>query len=188
MKNILFTFFFGASILIATAQDTSVEKSTFGIQTGVLGLWGHQESKLSNSIVLRSEIGLDAGAFNENFEEGSHFILIPALTIEPRWYYNLKKRVSKSRRIDGNSGNFISIKTTYHPDLVIGSVPNYLNFISDISIIPTWGIKRNIGQHFNYEAGIGLGFLHFFKEENVYIKDENILGLNLHLRIGYRFK
>jgi hypothetical protein len=27
--------------------------------------------------------------------------------------------------------------------------------VNQISIIPTWGIKRNIGNHFTYETGIG---------------------------------
>lgn len=187
MKHFLFVIFFCATTLTAAAQETSVEKSIFGIQTGILGLWAHNESKLSNSIVLRSELGFDAGAFSDNLEEGLGFILVPALTVEPRWYYNLNKRVSKSRRIDGNSGNFISIKTTYHPDLVIGNIPNNANFLSDISIIPTWGIRRNIGKNFNYETGIGLGYIHFFEEENVYLKNNNGVALNLHLRIGYRF-
>ncbi len=129
---------FGASTLATLAQDASVEKSTFGLQTGILGIWAHNETKLSNSIALRSELGLDAGLFSENFEDGSFFLFIPAISLEPRWYYNLKKRVRKSRRIDGNSGNFISIKTTYHPDLVIGSIEDNLSFISDLTIIPTW--------------------------------------------------
>lgn len=188
MKYNLFVILLITSFISLKAQNQniSVEKSTFGIQTGFLGIWAHNETKLTNSIALRSELGLDFGAFSENFEE-SVFVFLPTIIVEPRWYYNLKKRVSKSKRIDANSGNFISLRTTYHPDLVIGSVPDYLNFISDISIIPTWGIRRNIGSHLNYETGIGLGFGHFFKEKNVYIKDINFIALNLHLRIGYRF-
>mgnify|MGYP003624166173 FL=1 len=190
MKNNLFLLAFILSIFNVTAQqlqDASVENSSFGIQTGFLGIWAHNEYKLSNSIALRAELGFDAGVFNDNFSSGSFFILAPVITLEPRWYYNLNKRVSKSRRIDGNSGNFISIKTSYHPDLIIGDIPNNTNFISDLSIVPTWGIRRNIGKHFNYETGIGLGYIHFFKEKNVYIKYNNMLALNLHLRIGYKF-
>ena len=43
------------------SQDASVEQSTFGIQTGVLGVWAYKETKLSNQIALRTEIGMDAG-------------------------------------------------------------------------------------------------------------------------------
>ncbi|WP_179334432.1 hypothetical protein [Winogradskyella costae] len=187
MKKLSLLLIFSLSIATVTAQDASVEKSTYGIQAGLLGLWGHNESKLSNAIALRSELGLDVGIYSNSFVGSRGFILVPALTLEPRWYYNLNKRVSKSRRIDGNSGNFIAIKTTYHPDIIVNSVEDNLNFISDISIIPTWGIRRNVGKHFTYETGIGLGYIHYFKEKNVYLKDNSGLALNLHLRLGYRF-
>ena len=184
--------FVGLALLLfintTNAQDASVEKSTYGIQTGFLGIWAHNESKLSNSIALRSELGLDAGIYSENFVGSRSFIMVPALTLEPRWYYNLNKRVSKQRRIDDNSGNFISIKTTYHPDMVIGSLPEYTVFISDITIIPTWGIRRNVGKHFTYETGIGIGYYHLFKKDSVIIFDDrNGVAVNLHLRLGYRF-
>ena len=38
----------------AKAQETNVEKSTFGVQTGVLGIWAYNEAKLSNAIALRT--------------------------------------------------------------------------------------------------------------------------------------
>lgn len=186
MKKITLTLIFCGLTLIAKSQTTSVEKSTFGVQTGFLGVWIHNESKLSNLIALRSEIGLDTGVTIRNGNT-TGFLLTPVLTLEPRWYYNLNKRVSKSKRIDGNSGNFISIKTTYHPDWFVISNESNLNFITDISIVPTWGIRRNIGNHFTYEAGIGVGYVHYFKKDNVVLINEPDVALNLHLRIGYRF-
>ncbi|WP_233530585.1 hypothetical protein [Gelidibacter salicanalis] len=136
---------------------------------------------------MRSEIGLDTGVSISDGNNITGFLLTPVLTLEPRWYYNLNKRASKSRRTDGNSGNFISIKTTYHPDWFVISNESNLNFITDISIIPTWGIRRNIGDHFNYEAGFGVGYLHYFKKDNVIFISEPDVAVNLHLRIGYRF-
>ncbi|WP_299526015.1 hypothetical protein [Winogradskyella sp.] len=187
MKKTVLVLILFIATLKSTAQQASVEKSTFGIQTGFLGVWAHNESKLSNTIALRSELGLDAAIYSNNFVGSRGFILVPAITLEPRWYYNLNKRVSKNRRIDGNSGNFISIKTTYHPDVVIGSLDDNVTFISDISIIPTWGIRRNVGKHFTYETGIGIGYVHYFEEDNVILPEESGLALNLHLRIGFRF-
>lgn len=187
MKNILLPLFILGIALNANSQSVSVEKSTFGIQTGFLGVWVHNESKLSDLISLRSEIGLDTGIFGSDSNNINGFLLAPAITIEPRWYYNLNKRENKSRRTDGNSGNFISIKTTYHPDWFIISNENNLNFITDISIVPTWGIRRNIGNHFTYEAGIGVGYIHYFKKDNVILINEADVAVNLHLRVGYRF-
>ncbi|WP_340201720.1 hypothetical protein [Ascidiimonas sp. W6] len=187
MKRILLTLIFCGLTLIAKSQNASVEKSTYGIQTGFLGVWGHNESKLSNQIALRTELGLDTGIFGSDVNDIDGLILIPTITLEPRWYYNLNKREKKSRRIDGNSGNFISLKTTYHPDWFVISNQNNINFISDISIIPTWGIRRNIGTHFTYETGIGIGYVHYFKEDNVILLNQSDVVVNLHLRIGYRF-
>ncbi|RXJ51331.1 hypothetical protein [Gelidibacter gilvus] len=187
MKKILLSLFICGLTLQSNSQNASVEKSTFGVQTGFLGVWVHNETKLSNLIALRSEIGLDTGVSIRNGEDITGFLLTPVLTLEPRWYYNLNKRVSKSRRVDGNSGNFISIKTTYHPDWFVITNERNLDFITDISIVPTWGIRRNIGNHFTYEAGIGIGYLHYFKKDNVVLINEPDVAVNLHLRAGYRF-
>ena len=169
------------------AQDASVEKSVFGVQLGVLGIFGHNESKLSNSIALRSELGYEAGLFFSGYDSNLGFIMAPAITLEPRWYYNLNRRIGKSKRIDGNSGNFISIKTTYHPDILVISSQDNINLISDISFVPTYGIRRNIGAHFNYEFGFGIGYAHLFREENVFIVNQSDVSVNLHARFGYRF-
>lgn len=174
------------SCIISKAQDASVEKSIFGVQTGLLGIWGHNEVKLNNKFALRSELGIDIGYYENRIFNQSGFIGGLAITLEPRWYYNLSKRTSKGKRIDGNSGNFISLKTTYHPDVLLFSSNDNVNLISDISIVPTWGIRRNIGNHFNYEAGIGIGYIGYFDEANT-IYEEPDVAINLHLRIGYRF-
>ncbi|GAA3607694.1 hypothetical protein Q4Q39_10410 [Flavivirga amylovorans] len=150
--------------------DASVEKSVFGIQVGLIGIWAHNELKLSNQVVLRSEIGL-AGVNTANIE--------PLLALEPRWYYNINKRANKGKRIDGNSGNYISFRTSYRffdSSEADKNEQNYLFFT------PTWGIRRNIGNHFNYEAGIGVG-LGFFNN------NEKKVGYTsyLNLKIGYRF-
>ena len=162
MKRILLCSVFCALTFIAKAQNTSVEKSAPGIQTGFLGLWYYNEFKLSYSIALRSEIGLgfdfdNFTVFETNLNRKT-FGMAPVFTVEPRWYYNLGRRVYKSKNKSGNSGNFFSIKTTYHPDWFIITIPQFdsAKVSPQISIIPTWGIKRNIGRHFNYETGLSL--------------------------------
>jgi hypothetical protein len=185
MNQIITLVFLSLSIL-CNAQNASVEKTGFGIQTGFLGIWIHNESRLSNKIALRSEVGLDAGILFTDFEGRSGFLLAPVLTLEPRFYYNLNKRNSKSKNISNNSGTFISLKTSYHPDWFV--ISDYENgIISDISFIPTWGIRRNIGTHFNYEAGAGLGYRYIFAKAAGYYSNESEAVANLHLRIGYVF-
>jgi hypothetical protein len=187
VKKIILTLIFCGLTLITKSQNASVEKSTYGIQTGFLGIWVNNEIKLSNQIALRSEIGLDSGIWGGDFYDGTGFLLTPVITLEPRLYYNLNKRVSKSRRIDGNSGNFISLKTSYHPDWFVISNKDNVSAVSDISIIPTWGIRRNIGKHFTYETGIGIGYRYVFAKQAGFLENESEAAVNLHLRIGYSF-
>lgn len=176
----LFTFF-------SKAQNASVEKSTFGIQIGTLGIWAHREVKLTNEIALRAEIGMDAGFFGGSFYPKNGYLMTPVITLEPRWYYNLDKRVSKSKNISGNSGNFLTLQTSYHPNWFVISNYDNVEIANQISIIPTWGLKRNIGKHFTYETGIGIGYRYIFAESAGYSKNEEEAAANLHLRIGYRF-
>jgi hypothetical protein len=188
MKKVVFTLAMCGLTLMAKSQNASVEKSTYGVQTGVLGLWAYNEVKLTNCIALRTELGFDFGIWETTYydEYNSPFILTPVIVIEPRYYYNLQKRAANSKRIDGNSGNFIALKTSYHPEWALFNTDD-APVVSDLAIIPTWGIRRNIGDHFNFEAGLGAGFSHTFAESAGYAEDESGFELNMHLRIGYRF-
>jgi len=193
MKKTLLTLILCGLTLIAKSQNTSVEKSTYGLQTGILGIWAYNEVKwaynevkLSNTIALRTEVGFDFGIWESTFYDDAPFLLTPVIVVEPRFYYNLKKRSNESKRIDGNSGDFIALKMGYHPDWFVLFNTDNVPVVSDFSIIPTWGIRRNIGKHFNYEAGIGVGYSYTFAERAGYAKDESGIELNMHLRIGYR--
>lgn len=196
MKKTLFTLALCGLTFMAKSQNASVEESTYGIQAGFLGIWVHNEKKLSNEIALRGEIGFDVGITGSSFlnsEIGgpnynkTSLFFTPVVTLEPRWYYNLKKRLSKSRKIEGNSGNFVSIKTSYNPDWFLISSNDNIMVINQISIIPTWGVRRNIGNHFTFESGIGLGYRYIFAKSAGYRDNQSEGALNLHLRIGYRF-
>ncbi len=173
MSRVVLASFLMLSSYFGISQHTkeaSVEKSVFGIQIGLLGVWVHNELKLSNLIALRSEIGV--GGVNTSHIE-------PLITLEPRWYYNLNKRADKGRRIDGNSGNYISLRASYR-FFDISEVEN--NDQDYLLLTPTLGIRRNIGKHFNYEAGLGLG-LAFRNENGREIGYSSIFDL----KIGYRF-
>lgn len=172
-------------------QTASVENSLFGVQTGFLGIWVHNETKLSNSIVLRSEIGLDAGIFGNSYSNEHadiDYVFAPVLTVEPRWYYNLEKRLSKGKSIDNNNGNFWGLRISFNPDLFVISNIDEVSVPNQLFIIPKWGIKRGIGKHFTYEVGIGAGYHHLFKNNYQRVSNDDVeIAVDLHLRIGYTF-
>ncbi|MEM7485528.1 MAG: hypothetical protein AAF348_09995 [Bacteroidota bacterium] len=195
MKKIILTALICGMALKVKSQNlnngdseiASVEKSVFGIQTGFAGLWFYNELALSSRFALRTEVGLDAYD-KDDFYPDTGFLLATVLTLEPRWYYNLNKRKDQSKPINGNSGNFFSLKSSLRlENLLIKFGEDDVEMVNNLSIVPTWGMRRSLGKHFNYEAGVGIGYVHFFAKDAGFSKDEGEVAINLHLRIGYRF-
>lgn len=188
MKQIIYGAFFLLVFQSNYSQNNGVEKSIFNIQTGVLGSWINNETKISSKFALRSEIGLDAGIFGGDINDNSGFFLTPVINIEPRWYYNILKRENKNKPINNNSANFLTTSISYHPDWFVISSKNNINVYNQLSIIPKWGIRRNIANsNFNFEAGIGFGYRFYFLKQYGYSKNDGETALDLHLRIGYTF-
>jgi hypothetical protein len=193
----IFKLFFLMICVAGYTQSVSVEKSIFGVQTGFAGLWLNNECKLSSSIALRSEIGLEYDIALGDHYDGVGFILQPVVTLEPRYYYNLEKRGANGRQISNNSGNYISLKTSYHPDWFVINLDDAITKTADLSIIPTWGIKRTLGKHFTFETAVGFGFRVVFLKENFFngtaqsvddVKENRLQYTpDFSLRIGYTF-
>ncbi len=164
------------------AQNTSVEKSIYSIETGILGVWVNNEHRLSNEISLKSEFGMIAG-FRGCSDCETQYALAPEFTLEPRWYYNIEKRETKGKIIKNNSANFATLSFRYYPDwFVISNIPN-THIQNQITIIPKWGIKRTIfNSNFNYELGIGIGKIYYIDSS------QWDTTADLTIRIGYTFK
>ncbi|TXD53064.1 MULTISPECIES: hypothetical protein [unclassified Polaribacter] len=159
-----------------------VEKSINSVQIGTVGVWFQNETKLSNSIALRTEVGL----YTEIWA-GSGFFMAPEISFEPRWYYNLKKRKFKNKDISNNSGNFLTIETSYRSSIFeFGTLDSKLAE-NGFSIIPKWGIRRNLGKRFNYELGVGIGYLEFINQKHFTLSDSDGIIVDAHIRIGYNF-
>ncbi len=176
--------------LTTNAQEVSVEKSVYGLQTGFWGVWAYNETKLGQKWALRSEIGL----FDYfGLAEGLHFE--PILTLEPRVYFNLNKRLATGKRIDANSGSFVAFKTSLRPDIFTIPVERYREERNlSVSFVPFIGTRKNIGEKFNYEIGFGLGVEYFSREGygiSLFGAEDDSdpkfsPAFNLHLRIGYK--
>tara|TARA_R110000868_G_scaffold160800_5_gene390602 strand:+ start:2681 stop:3199 length:519 start_codon:yes stop_codon:yes gene_type:complete len=167
---------------LGTAQNIGVEKSVYSIQTGFLGVWFNQESRLSPAVVLRSEVGFDGGIRGGDVIGKTIIGLTPVIALEPRWYYNISKREVNGKIIKNNSSNFLAVGIKYHPDWFVIGNSNNISIDEQISVIPKWGIRRSIAQSsFNYEIGLGIG-----KRYYTALKEWETTA-DLHLRIGYSF-
>jgi hypothetical protein len=51
--------------------------------------------------------------------------------------------------------------------------------------VPTWGMRRLIGNHFTFETGIGIGCRLVFGEY-IGVRENNLVGvLHLNVRLGF---
>ncbi|PKP40360.1 MAG: hypothetical protein CVT96_09160 [Bacteroidetes bacterium HGW-Bacteroidetes-13] len=182
--SIYFIFILSGNFIFS--QQATVEKSIFGVQTGFLGVWINHEARLAPKFALRSEIGLEAGYAGGSFQNDV-FFFAPTLKLEPRYYYNLQKRLDKGKSITKNSGNFFAINTLYTPDWFVISSESNLDVVETLSVIPKWGIRRVVGEHFTYEVGIGIGYQYSNYKQFGFSQNESDVTGELHLRIGYTF-
>ena len=189
--------FFIASLLLVTSslfaqqQDqtsVSVEKSVFGIQTGFFGIWINNEARLTDKIALRSEIGFDAAIFGGSLYDETKFAMIPVLSLEPRYYYNLARRVRNDKNIANNSGNFLTVKLSYAPDWFLISNDSNIHSLNQFAIVPKYGLRRVYGEHFSFELGLGIGIVSYSgKNSKYYLDTDSDTYVDLHLRLGYSF-
>ena len=172
----------------SNAQETGIEKKLWGIQAGIYPLSVYNELKLTNSIALRSEVGLGFGWSGGSYS--TQWALLPVFTIEPRYYYNLQSRANKNKQTKGNSGNYLSLSTGMQPDFGITS--DNVKLYPSIYIIPMYGLRRNIGKHFNFEAAFGLGYSWTFKKYTLpngstQRNTESGTAVAIRLAVGYLF-
>lgn len=150
-----------------------------------MGVWWHNETKMSKNWAFRSEIGYESPIIGDVDGYNDFPLFLPALSFEPRWYYNSRKRQGNSKNNFHNSSNYATIAIRFHPKFGAFS-PNHIEKINGgVFITPTWGIRRNISYRLNYELGIGAGI----DVPKLLIKKytTNNANFNIHLRIGYKY-
>lgn len=182
-KNLILPLFFGLYLSPIFSQE--VEKSLFNVQVGTFGVWVNNELRLTNSLVLRTELGLENVVFNKtNFHSSDEFVLFPIVSLAPRYYYNRVKRAANGLDIFDNSGDFFSLAFRFYPEALVISKEKNITSNSYGYIISKWGIRRNINYHFSYEMGFGLGI-----DANTGEDDGKPFEVQpeVHLRIGYHF-
>lgn len=159
------------------------EISVFGVQTGFLGFWAHHEWGITESIAIRTEVGWDA----EIIFRDESLIFAPVISLEPRHYYNLLNRQKKGNRTDGNSGNYYGFVVAHHFDKFIISRFENASIIPNLNVYGKWGFRRSIGKHFNYEFGVGYGFIHNYYKSKGFQSNTTESQLFLDFKFGYRF-
>ena len=86
--------------------------------------------------------------------------LDPAAELGYRYYFNFAKRIEREKRIDKNSGNYLSLYTqVIHSKMLIGAAD-----LQEIKRRPVgvfgacWGFQRNYIRHFSLDLNLGLQY------------------------------
>lgn len=158
--------------------EKGIEKSVTGVQVGLLGASVYNEYKLTEKIALRSDVGLLLG-FSLGSRSTKGYELVPYIGLQPKYYFNIKERGEKEKNIKNNGANYFSIQLDFLPDLFVISNKKNTKVQNQIHMIPTFGIRRNFAENFNYEFKAGYGLAYGFD-------DGTMSGVpNLSFKVGY---
>lgn len=170
MKILKSVIVFIAMLSVSTLFAQQVE-SLHSFKLGIPNATYSYERALGRQFSLNMEAGVNWGwhSFDNSFEITAR----PLLQIEPRFYYNLKKRFDKGKLFN-NSASFLSISSGVDFSMHTGGSHH-----PTLYIMPKWGFRRAIGKHFIFEAQLG-GGVQFDKYSTRFRPD-------LNLKFGYVF-
>lgn len=171
--------------IYASAQETSVaasvEKNISGIQLGYLGIDLYSELKLTPEVALRGEVSYYGEFYHSAFSSKPYYTFVPTVGIQPKYYFNLKKRAEQGKDVSYNAASYLSLQVKYLPSYLAVSNQDLVK-ANIIGFVPTFGLRRNIGNNFHFEGHFGYGLAVSFAEEGR-------LGqlTDLSFKIGYHF-
>ena len=139
---------------VKTLEQPSGVTSNHSLSLTILGLEYSYEQALGGQTSLILRAGLPCGAvYATDHYQGTNTIYFgygPTLgvSLEPRYYFNLKSRYEKGKATINNSANFISIQSKLYAD-----AEGY----AELSVIPTFGIRRG-SKHWFREYTFGVAY------------------------------
>ncbi|OPC29909.1 hypothetical protein [Elizabethkingia miricola] len=183
MKNITLSliFCFSGFICFSQSNNLGATKNLTGIQFGILNIGVYDELGITNEFVLRGDFMFNSALWGGSFYPKTGFALYPTIGITPKYYYNFERRLNKGKNIYNNSANYIALGLSYTPNWFIISNEKGVEVSNFITIIPSYGIRRNFAKNFNYEAKFGLGY-----GKNMDTHESSAV-LQLGISLGYDF-
>ena len=175
MKRLSIISIFIFLTILSYSQNDKVQ-NVHSLKATFIGLSYSYEQSISQKSTVNFEFMI-AGGFGSSFIGGDYWLIAPIMRVEPRYYYNYLKRVAKGKKIINNSANYLSLSADYQFGTSIGDNAHALRAFS---IIPKWGLKRTIGNHFVFEFAAGIGA--YTSEIETW---KPTLGLDL--KFGYSF-
>lgn len=145
-------------------------ESLHSVKVGIPSITYSYEHALGKQFSINMEAGSDWSWRYSN--HSSEIIFSPILIIEPRLYYSVKRR-HEIGRLTNNSASFFSVAASYESGIL------QKNSRGILSLIPKWGFRRAMGNHFIFETQLGAGL-------KIY-RRSYLFDAELALKFGYVF-
>ncbi|MET7038513.1 hypothetical protein [Elizabethkingia miricola] len=183
LKRIILSVMFSFLGFISFSQlrEAKAMKNLAGVQLGFTNSGIYDELRITNDFVLRGDFMFNSALWGGSFYPKTGFVLYPTIGIASKYYYNFNRRLDKGKNIHNNSANYMAVDFSYTPNWFIISKEKNIEVSNFITIIPSYGIRRNFAQNFNYEAKFGLGY-----GKNLDTRESSTV-LQLGISIGYDF-
>jgi hypothetical protein len=179
MRIILFRTVLTSLIVIYSgllSGQTEKIESIHSIKATIIGLSYSYEQLIFQQTVVNFEFMI-GGGLGSNWKAGDNWLIVPSVRLEPRCYYNFYKRGLKEKFVTHNSSDYIALSADYQFHNNLGSSKSGEEYFS---LIPKWGLRRSIGDHFFFEGAAGVG-AYTSKSEKIHA----LVGVDL--KIGYAF-
>lgn len=155
MKRMIIGFVVLLSGHIVNAQDASV-RSLSKIEAGLGGVGLGYEAKLSKRLTIDVAGGIGGvyvvkeGLIEYSVFRDDRWRTALYASVNPRFYYNLEKRVASEKDISNNSANYLGVKVK----AAFGD-----KLFNAVLINGHWGLQRSLGKSkkwlINTHAGVG---------------------------------
>ncbi len=131
---------------------------------------------------------------SETLQEKLRFYFDPAITLQYRCYYNLRRRQDKKLKTELNNLNYVGAAFEVHrskiPSRTYYGIEPEKRAIYKVGIV--WGLQRNYSHRFSMDLNCGAGYL-FSRDKYldyfsnpIRINNESLITIMGHLAIGFR--
>lgn len=172
------------AVTVHAQQGQNTPIARHEVDLHLLGFGYNYEFPIVDKLTLQANVNYEFSLYiNSDYV---NTIATLSFGLEPRFYYNLEKRIRQNKNTKYNAANFVSVQFIYLPDLFTSTNSKFpVTVERQISVAPMWNIRRNIAQsNFNYEVGLGMFYRTIYYKE---FDNESSFTPNLSLKIGYNF-
>jgi len=149
---------------LVKGESASVSENLVKVETLFPNLLGvSYEKKIKKDISIYSMVGIlghyGGGSIPQaTYGVSSYYVLIPQITVQPRFYHNLSKRAASDKNANFNSANYVGFSArVYDEGLFISNAENFPKGPVTFDLMLSYGLQRNFFNRLNIDMAIQPG-------------------------------